>query len=245
MRRLIRCECPKSVQSALDSRQEKIDRGAPVRVEWDSFRGLKSYRTLRLTLGRSLGNRQRCAYCSDSLGADVEHFWPKEQYPGRAFVYHNLSLICAPCNRKKSSTFPVDTAGTPLLIDPAADDPWDALFFVENTGWIDARIKSLESGHPIYSEKGVTTLAILGDQINSEPVAMARLRSWKQIVARFRDLVSDSELPESLEGAFGDIDDYGLAEWLFNREGKEVQEIRDLRFAHPEGWRKLRELPRF
>ncbi|MGK2876712.1 MAG: HNH endonuclease [Nocardioides sp.] len=190
MRRLVRVECPDSVARALDGRQAKVDSGSPVKKEWESFRHLKAYRELRKVLEEALGWRLRCSYCSDSYAADVEHFWPKENFPSRAFQFENLCLICAPCNRKKDARFPLTPDGHPLLIDPLFDDPWDSLFFTHQTGWISARMLSVVDGQPQYAEKGSVTLELLGDLINAQPVTSARARAWEQVVDRFAELVT-------------------------------------------------------
>lgn len=244
MRRLVRVDCPDSVQAVLTRRQKNVDAGSPVKDEWNSFRQLKAYRDLRKVLEEALGWRLRCAYCSDSYAADVEHFWPKEKFPGRAFKFENLCLICTPCNRKKLARFPRTPSGDPLLIDPFFDDPWDSVFFSQTTGWISARVVGVGPDGPQYSPKGVATLDVLGDLINAEPVTSARRRSWLDLLKRFNELVTGGRAASSLEEAFGDIDDYGLAEWLLYREGKETPEVAALRAANPTKWRKLRELPR-
>lgn len=244
MRRLVRVDCPPAVQDVLDRRQVRVDGGKPVKDEWNSFRRLKAYRDLRIVLEEALGWRRRCAYCSDSLGADVEHFWPKENFPSRAFRFDNLCLICTPCNRKKLDRFPLTPDGDPLLIDPFVDDPWDSVFFSQTTGWISPRVIAIGEGGPQYAPKGIATLDVLGDQINAEPLASGRRRSWIDLLARFEDLLTGARTATTMHDAFGDIDDHGLAEWLIFREGKEVPEVRALRTAHAHEWLKLRELPR-
>lgn len=244
MRRLIRVECPDPIQLELASRQSLVDTGSAVGDEWESFRSIVMYRQLRAVLEEALGWRRRCAYCSDSNGADVEHFWPKKKFPERAFRFDNMCLICTPCNRKKSQRFPRDTAGAPLMIDPFFDDPWDSVFFAPATGWIAPRMVAVVNGIPQYAPKGVATLDVLGDLVNGEPARSARRRSWADIVARFAELVTGARTATSLLDGFGDIDDYGLAEWLWFREGKDSAEVVALRQANPSEWTKLRELPR-
>ncbi|WP_300681967.1 HNH endonuclease [Nocardioides sp.] len=245
MRRLIRIDCPPTLNVILQRRQTKVDSGSAIKGEWNSFRKLQAYRDLRAVLEEALGWRRRCAYCSDSLGADVEHFWPKEKFPGRAFKFENLCLICTPCNRKKTDRFPVDAEGQPALIDPFFDDPWDSVFFSHTTGWISARVTGIDpNGNPIHAQKGVATLDVLGDLINAQPVASSRRRSWGALVERFHELVTGSRQATSLQEAFGDIDDYGLAEWLIYREGKEAPEVSALRSSYPANWLAIRELPR-
>jgi len=69
----------------------------------------------------------RCAYCESQItvvgyGA-IEHFFPKSKYPDRTFVWDNLLLACDICNSRKGDTFPLAADGTPLLVNPCAEDP--------------------------------------------------------------------------------------------------------------------------
>ncbi|HAN46134.1 MAG TPA: HNH endonuclease [Cyanobacteria bacterium UBA8156] len=70
----------------------------------------------------------RCAYCESQITAvtygAIEHFFPKSRYPDRTFAWENLLLACDVCNSRKGDTFPLDAAdGTPLLVNPCAEDP--------------------------------------------------------------------------------------------------------------------------
>lgn len=177
MRRLVRAACPPSVLTVLAARQAKVDGGASVAEEWKSFSKLVAYRDLRNALQAPLGARRRCCYCSDSLGADVEHFWPKDEYVGKAFDFDNFLIACPACNRKKLARFPLDAAGLPLLVNPVFDDPWDSLYFVPTTGLIDARIVAADGAQVTRSPKGIATLEVLGDQINGDPARIARQRN--------------------------------------------------------------------
>ncbi len=53
--------------------------------EWDSARQAKKMESVLLTLQRMMGPHERCMYCHDSHGADIEHFWPKSPYPEKMF----------------------------------------------------------------------------------------------------------------------------------------------------------------
>src|ERR1700743_2009579 len=124
MRRLPTAGCAVSLASILLARQAAVDAGTlAVDPAWKSFARLKAFETLRKCLRSPLGVRARCAYCSDSRAADVDHFWPKTPYPDKAFLFTNMLFVCPECNRKKSSTFPLDPSGLPLLINPMFDDP--------------------------------------------------------------------------------------------------------------------------
>ena len=89
---------------------------------------------------------QRCCWCEDSAGTDIEHIRPKSLYPERTFRWENYLLACAGCNRHKSSRFAVlagesvvdvsrrrgdpivpPVRGAAALIDPRVEDPLDYL----------------------------------------------------------------------------------------------------------------------
>ena len=247
MRRLIAAACPPGIAVVLDRRQAALD-ADPSRVQtsWKSFTRLKTYQELKTTLSEPLGARRRCAFCSDSRAADIEHFWPKSLYPGRAFRYENLLLVCPECNRAKLHHFPIDDEGLPELVNPAADDPWDVLFFVPTTGLIDARIIEIsDSGEPVRDARGLATLKFLGGILNSTPVLEGRKSSWEVLVARLAALLQGTmALPSSQSEIFGPDDSFGLGEFLLNREGKEHPDVRPLRESAPQRWKALRDLPR-
>lgn len=247
MRRLSAVACPNQVAIVLARRQSALDADTTrVQTSWKSFTRLKTYRTLRSTLADPLGSRRRCAFCSDSRAADVEHFWPKALYPGRAYRYENLLLVCPECNRVKRDQFPIDRSGLPLLVNPCADDPWDMLYFVPSTGIIDARITAIDAdGSPIRDARGVATLEVLGAILNSSPVIEGRQESWARLIARLQSvLASEDPLPATQSEVFGADDHFGLAEFLLNREGKESRAVRKLREGSATRWQQLRDLPR-
>ncbi|MFE9778628.1 HNH endonuclease [Streptomyces sp. NPDC005775] len=67
---------------------------------------------------------QRCMYCGDSQGTDIDHFEPKTLAPVRTFEWLNHLLACAYCNsNQKRSRFPRAEDGSPLLLDPTLEDP--------------------------------------------------------------------------------------------------------------------------
>lgn len=139
MRHITRLNLPKKVQSDLDDEQEAVNRmRSEQKLVADAYWKLARKRRLidqeiLPVLKKMSGIRQRCMYCSDSHGTDIEHFWPKVTYPERMFVWANLLLCCTPCGRHKGNRFPVQD-GESLLIDPTIDDPWDFLDFDPATG---------------------------------------------------------------------------------------------------------------
>lgn len=73
-------------------------------------------------------------YCEDSLGTDIDHFYPKKRYPHRAFRWDNYLLACSHCNSNlKRERFPFINR-KPALLNPTADDPSEHLAFLPTSG---------------------------------------------------------------------------------------------------------------
>ena len=140
MRRLKRRDLSASAQALLDRRTRKVRDAANPREEadrlWQSKRG-KSWDEIREVLRTMASGVERCMYCEDSAGTDIDHFYPKSQYPNYAYDWTNYLLACSHCNSEKRDDFPIADDGWPLLIDPTSDDPADYLEFAPMTGlWV-------------------------------------------------------------------------------------------------------------
>ncbi|MFE7622378.1 hypothetical protein [Streptomyces sp. NPDC057509] len=59
---------------------------------------------LLATLADMAPGHQRCMYCGDSQGTDIDHFEPKSLAPLRTFEWFNHLLACAYCNSNRSGT---------------------------------------------------------------------------------------------------------------------------------------------
>lgn len=98
---------------------------------------------------RLLWNRQlfKCCYCEkicEDVGNDLEHYRPASRYWWLAWTWENLLFACPNCNRwAKNDEFPLADETTrlrpeeapprgeqPHLVDPAAENPLDAIQFV-------------------------------------------------------------------------------------------------------------------
>lgn len=91
--------------------------------------------TLFDTLGDMAPGHERCMYCGDNQGSDIDHFEPLSVAPLRTFEWKNHLLACAVCNsHHKRHVFPRDAAGRPLLIDPTIQEPLEHLHLVLGTG---------------------------------------------------------------------------------------------------------------
>ncbi|PKO60666.1 MAG: TIGR02646 family protein, partial [Betaproteobacteria bacterium HGW-Betaproteobacteria-18] len=162
MRRIQRAALPKVVQNYLRKRQlaasDKHKNGdLNIERDWKSARQTKPLKAVVATLQTMMGPRQRCMYCLDSHGADIEHFRPKAVYPKRMYEWPNLLLCCTECGRFKGNKFPMSGRHA-LLIDPTREDPWKHLDFDPVTGNISARF-DLQLND--WSAKGAATVDVL------------------------------------------------------------------------------------
>ena len=135
-------------------------------------------------------------YCEDSAATDIEHFWPKSQYPDRAFSWDNYLLACSGCNsNEKREQFPLDAAGQPLLIDPTVEDPRDHLTLSVRTGKYQPRRRDSQE-----SPKGKWSIKVFG--LDRDILEKGRVDAWHTIPAllvRYGAACDDQEWLLALE----------------------------------------------
>lgn len=238
MRRVHRVALPPAAESYLARKQAALDAlganaSAAVERSWKSARQTRAITRVVATLRTMAGDRERCMYCVDSHGSDIEHFRPKTPWPSHAFRWANLLLCCTECGRLKGDRFPMRD-GQPLLLDPSAEDPWDHLDFDPGTGNITARY-DLVADAP--SVRGQATVAAL--QLDRrEGMAEAYRRTYR----RLRDVVPAavaSAAPVDGDALVTDLarqDDHGLFGWCFIGAGAVTEPFASFASAHPEAW---------
>jgi uncharacterized protein (TIGR02646 family) len=154
MIRLHREPLSEETLSFLESRSEKVLAAGDRREEALRLWGLqdnKAFQEVRATLKSMAAGLERCMYCEDSAGTDIEHFWPKAAYPERAFSWTNYLLACSSCNSNyKREKFPLDAASVPLLIDPTAEEPGEHLALSPTTGEYRARTPKGEQSIEVF-----------------------------------------------------------------------------------------------
>jgi uncharacterized protein (TIGR02646 family) len=242
MRRLIRGPLPPRVKNYLTRKRLQVSQGTPAQLAWKRARRTKSMRVVEEELRRMAGGRQRCMFCEDSYGADIEHFWPMARYPKRAFRWTNLFLACTACNRQKGVQFDFDANRQPLLIDPTREDPWLYLFYEPRTGLLTARFDP-QTGAP--SDKGAYTTNPSVLPLNIEAISEGRQRihrNLRRAVHHFLQSDCSEVAVGELEAALRDNSDYGLLVWFLSREGMNDQPFVFLRQHHPDLWERLQAL---
>ncbi len=237
MRRITRQPLDQDVQADLIVRQASVDQkcnaaGFSAADEWKAARHTPTLSSVVITLRNMTGERQRCVYCLDSHGTDIEHFWPKTPYPERMFVWLNLLLCCAECGRFKGDRFPL-ADGMPLLVDPTTEDPWQFLDFDPTTGNVVPRFDPVMND---YTIKGVETVRLL--QLDQRE-AMAC--GYKKTLRRLSRIVEEAlgQINPSAAGLIAqlnDADDHGLLAWCFNYSGHNEIPFRNLRERYPDVW---------
>jgi uncharacterized protein (TIGR02646 family) len=236
MRRVFREELDRSTAAELTRRQKEADlRNAQGQLDvsgaWRSMRESVHFRPALAALKRMAGQAERCMYCLDSHGTDVEHFWPKSPYPQRMFVWANLLLGCTECGRLKGDRFPMSRGG-PLLVDPSTEDPWEHIDFDCDTGNLMPRCEA--NGE--ISPKGEATVNLL--QLDQRE---ALSRVYRRTFNRLSGIVTlamngpppaAEELLRQLEAQ----DDHGLLAWCFSERGARNANFGRLRQEFPEIW---------
>lgn len=238
MRRIQRAILPQMAQSYLGRRRsaanEKRRQGTlNIESDWKSARQTRSLKAVLTALQTMMGPRQRCMYCLDSHGADIEHFRPKADYPQHMYLWRNLLLCCTECGRFKGNKFPM-SGNQALLIDPTREDPWKHLDFDPVTGNISARFDLRLDD---WSVKGTATVEVLKlDQREALSAGYLKtLRHLSDIVQRA--LLGGAIAAPALISELQRADDHGLLAWCFGDRGKTIYPFNDLHQQHPTVWR--------
>ncbi len=237
MRRVHRPALPAAAQSYLDQRRLATIAAANVDSAWKTARQTQKIQVVVGALQRMAGARERCMYCVDSHGSDIEHFWPKSAYPTRAFEWPNMLLCCAECGRFKGDRFPLSVTGHPTLVDPSAEDPWDHLDFDPDTGNLTARFDAV-SDTP--SAKGESTVQLL--QLDRrEGMTEGYRRTYLRLAASVRQALSSGAIDaDELAATLLHADEHGLLGWCFGPVGARVQPFEELSRRAPDAWEACR-----
>lgn len=240
MRRVTRPALSRKVQVYLNQRQAAVNshrvlNTLDIERDWKSARQTKAIGTVLETLQQMMGVRERCMYCVDSHGSDIDHFRPKARFPASAFQWSNMLLCCTECGRFKGSQFPTANR-RPMLIDPTAEDPWQHLDFDPDTGNLTARFDVLAND---WSAKGASTVEVLRLD-RREAMATGYVSTYRRLVgilqAALAMLAEGVMTAPVLLAALQEADDHGLLAWCFIGAGRGFAPFSDLRELYPLVW---------
>lgn len=235
MRRLGRTVLPLATRRELFQRS-RLPRTVPeARTEWNSFRGSKPSDPLLDALRSMAGGTERCFYCGDSRGAEIEHFAPIAIDVSKTFEWRNLLLVCGPCNRQKSRAA-TSSDGERIFMDPTLDDPWDHLILVTQTGLVSPRY--LLDGS--VSKLGSYTLEKLST-LNHDAIADARRRVVRRLITAIQHVEQVGDTTQSRRSLLTAVEDdfFGVSTWFAVREGRTEEAVSVLRASCPNLWRRF------
>lgn len=188
MIRIIRITLEPKLARRLNRRTAKL-RVADVgtaRQAWQSARRDKL--EIRVHLIRMAPGIERCMYCGDSRGTDIDHFEPIKESPSSTFKWLNHLLACSFCNsNQKRDLFPRDSVGKVLLIDPTRDYPVQHLRLILRSGEYRA-----------LTPQGEETIKVFG--LNQRGLPRGRAGAFemaKAAVCRAQDLLLQDRYDEA------------------------------------------------
>jgi hypothetical protein len=154
-------------------------RGADARSARRSWKGARGERIgIKDTLVRIAAGIERCMYCGDSRGTDIDHFAPISFVPFRTFDWYNHLLACSNCNSNaKRDVYPCDGDGQSLLINPTAEDPSDHLKLALSVG-----------EYTGLTHKGCVTIEVF--QLNRIDLRKGREAAFARCKSMVRDCLS-------------------------------------------------------
>lgn len=203
-----------------------------VETEWKRARQNLPLETAVAILKTMAGPRERCMYCGDSHGTDIEHYWPKASYPERMFRWTNMLLGCTDCGRIKGSRFPLE-AGLPLLVKPTIDDPWQFLDFDPATGNL---VPRFHPDLPGTTPKGEETVKVLHLD-RREALARGYLKSFRRIRSKIEEALKQAAPDaDALVHELKEADDHGILGWCFRGTGANAVPLTELRQRQPAVW---------
>lgn len=234
MRRIHRGILSLDARHTLYSLQLKADDDATAaRSLWANYRQSARARPVVAKLRLMAGPRDRCFYCSDSRAVDIDHFDPITRHPSLAFVWSNMLWVCVNCNRRKASkSVRAPDEVTAALLDPTQVDPWAHFVFIGTTGLLAPRF-----AEDTYDGLAQSTLDIL-PPLNDEAVALGRFNAARRLREAAGEAVTNPAKRRDLLRAVSD-DDYGVARWYGQFEGRRESPFPELRVAQPTLWRRF------
>lgn len=166
----------------------------------------------------------KCVFCECTLlsqdGGEVEHYRPKTAYRqdstprntqkpayhNLAYDWHNLSVCCHACNRRKSTFFPLrDNAfrfnlqvEEPLILNPYIIDP------IHHVEFRRAKLFARVDEHNNVDEKGRNTITLIG--LNRKDLLELRKRKYNKFIREMnrQGISFDEKLQQDIHDEFSE-----------------------------------------
>ena len=227
--------------SYLTKKQGEVDskRIQPDRATWKQSRSTKAMLGVFNTLKNMAGAGNRCMYCSNSEGNQIDHFYPMSHYSEKMFSWENMILACSICNLQKLEKFELDDNNNPLLIDPTNEDPWSNLYLDLDTGNIVAQY--LDGG---YSPRGEYTSSEDTLPLNTEANCDCRLKAIKTIlkaISEYNTKPGSNKSLNSLKKTILANNGQDVAYWIFCASKEKHPTLKALNLKHPKAERYIQE----
>ncbi len=180
MIRIARIDLDETLGDRLVYRTERLTRrAANAKSARGSWKNAVNERTgIKDALSNMASGIERCMYCGDSRGTDIDHFEPINAAPLRAFDWLNHLLACSSCNSNaKRDGFPCDEGGDSLLVNPTVEDPSDHL-----------ELRLSEGRYAGRTPKGWTTIHTF--QLNRVDLSIGRAIAFARCKSMLRDYLN-------------------------------------------------------
>jgi uncharacterized protein (TIGR02646 family) len=126
---------------------------------------------------------EKCAYCEQIAAKDIEHFYPKSDFPARMFQWTNFLKGCKNCNHAKRERFPI-ISGIPVLVDPYSEEPLDFLRWDFLTG------ASLINPNEPMRTRGIATRDLF--KLDQEPLREERRQKLLDVLYLLARIVEEN-----------------------------------------------------
>ena len=240
MRFVRRLDLDKVQKEYLEKQQTKIDKqplGFSTKDFWENRRNTQKVKSILNVLCTMAGSRERCMYCLDSHGTDIEHFYPKSRKPfSKMFEWGNWLLCCTNCGRIKLDQFPLNIQDEPLLIDPSTENPWDYIDFDPRTGNLTARFDLASNAKSVKGKSTVDTLRLDVREALSEGYR----KTWKHLVNKVKKFLEyEYNQEEFITKLLATDDEHHLLGWCLHGSGETGSPFAELKRDHPSIWNTL------
>lgn len=182
--------------------------------KWATYRRRTVFNEIKDTLiNMCLGN-ERCMYCEDNDGDQIEHIKPKSLYPEEMFIWGNFLFACPKCNRIKNNKYAIidnsnllieitrkkndpvvpPPQGISAFLNPRVDNPIDDIGLdLQDT----FRFVAINTGNALTFQKAEYTINTL--KLNRGKLPRARQSEYVSYRSRLREYIEQKAKGEITE----------------------------------------------